>query len=30
MSVCTSRFDETLAQRLIQLTESGLPLVEDP
>lgn len=30
MSVCTSRFDESLAQRLIHLTEAGLPLVEDP
>ncbi|KAA0944799.1 MULTISPECIES: Lrp/AsnC family transcriptional regulator [unclassified Pseudomonas] len=30
MSVYISRFDETLAQRLIQLTETGLPLLEDP
>ena len=30
MSVCTSRFDETLAQRLIHLTDAGLPLLEDP
>ena len=30
MSVCTSRFDESLAQRLIHLTDAGLPLLEDP
>ena len=27
MSACISRFDENLAQRLIHLTEAGLPLV---
>ena len=30
MSVCISRSDNALALRLIALTQSGLPLVEDP
>ncbi|WP_367375175.1 nitrite reductase [Pseudomonas lini] len=30
MSVCTSRSEDTLAQRLIELTQAGLPLLDDP
>lgn len=30
MSVCTSRSEETLAHRLIELTQAGLPLLDDP
>ncbi|WP_460135631.1 siroheme decarboxylase subunit beta [Pseudomonas sp. S1_E04] len=30
MSVCISRSDQRLALRLVALTQSGLPLVEDP
>lgn len=30
MSVCICRSDNTLALRLVALTQSGLPLVEDP
>jgi DNA-binding Lrp family transcriptional regulator len=30
MSVCISRSEDRLAQRLIELTQTGLPLLEDP
>ncbi|MCW3149790.1 nitrite reductase [Stutzerimonas stutzeri] len=30
MSVCTSPSDEQLTHRLVELTEAGLPLVDDP
>ncbi|QZB00877.1 nitrite reductase [Pseudomonas mandelii] len=30
MSVCISRYEDTLAQRLIALTQAGLPLLDDP
>ncbi len=30
MSVCTSRSENTLARRLIELTQAGLPLLDDP
>lgn len=30
MSVCTSRSEDPLAQRLIELTQAGLPLLDDP
>ncbi|VVO58953.1 hypothetical protein PS870_00684 [Pseudomonas fluorescens] len=30
MSVCISRSEDTLAQRLITLTQAGLPLLDDP
>ena len=30
MSVCTSRSEDTLARRLIELTQAGLPLLDDP
>ena len=30
MSVCISRSEDTLAQRLIALTQAGLPLLDDP
>lgn len=30
MSVCTSRSEDTLAHRLIELTQAGLPLLDDP
>ncbi|WP_460423205.1 siroheme decarboxylase subunit beta [Pseudomonas sp. ZL2] len=30
MSVCTSRSEQALALRLVQLTQAGLPLVDDP
>ena len=30
MSVCISRSEDTLAQRLIVLTQAGLPLLDDP
>ena len=29
MSVCTSRSEDTLAHRLIELTQAGLPLLDD-
>jgi len=30
MSACTSRSDDLLARQLVELTQAGLPLVEDP
>ncbi|MNF66586.1 hypothetical protein D3C84_483810 [compost metagenome] len=30
MSVCISRSEDTLAHRLIELTQTGLPLLDDP
>ena len=30
MSVCISRSEDTLAYRLIELTQAGLPLLDDP
>ncbi|ROL73973.1 Lrp/AsnC family transcriptional regulator [Pseudomonas sp. B21-032] len=30
MSVCISRSEQTLALRLVELTQAGLPLVDDP
>ncbi|WP_095082430.1 Lrp/AsnC family transcriptional regulator [Pseudomonas sp. Irchel s3h17] len=30
MSVCISRSEDTLAHRLIELTQAGLPLLDDP
>jgi siroheme decarboxylase len=30
MSVCISRPEDTLVQRLIVLTQAGLPLLDDP